>query len=162
MATSGKESTSQCRRHKRHRFSPWVGKIPWRRSWQPTPVFLPGESHGQRSLAGYSPWGHKELDTTEVTYHEHILLETFELKLIPAFCCSPPKSIPYCKSGWMSPMPQTRYLTPHISLSSIPCSLSVSHWLTSAAHHSLSIIMTTVSSQISMETTSLPSFYSPC
>ena len=39
--------------------------IPWRRAWQPTPVFLPGESHGQRSLAGYSPWGRKESDTTE-------------------------------------------------------------------------------------------------
>ena len=43
----------------------WVRMIPWRREWQPTPVFLPGESHGQRSLAGYSPQGHKELDTTE-------------------------------------------------------------------------------------------------
>ena len=39
---------------KRHRFDPWVGKIPWRRAWQPTPVFLPGESHGQRNLAGCS------------------------------------------------------------------------------------------------------------
>ena len=39
---------------------PWVGKIPWRRKWPPTAVCLPGESHGQRSLAGYSPWGHKE------------------------------------------------------------------------------------------------------
>jgi len=47
------------------RFNPWVGKIPCRRKWQPTPVFLPGESHGQRSLADYSPWGHKELDMTE-------------------------------------------------------------------------------------------------
>jgi len=45
----------------------WVGKIPWRRAWQPTPVFLPGESHEQRSLAGYSPQGHKESDTTEAT-----------------------------------------------------------------------------------------------
>ena len=44
-----------------------VGKIPWRRAWQPTPVFLPGESHGQRTLAGYSPWGHKESGTTEAT-----------------------------------------------------------------------------------------------
>ena len=44
-------------------FSPWAGKIPWRRKWQSTPVFLPGESHGQRSLGGYSPWGHKELVT---------------------------------------------------------------------------------------------------
>ena len=62
---SGKEFTSQCRRCKRHAFGPWFGKIPWRRERQPTPVFLPGESHGQRSLAGYSPWGHKESDTTE-------------------------------------------------------------------------------------------------
>ena len=45
-------------------FDPWVGKIPWRRNWQPTPVFLPGEFHRQRSLAGYSSWGGKELDTT--------------------------------------------------------------------------------------------------
>ena len=41
-------------------FDPWIGKIPWRREWLPTPVFLPGESHGQRSLVGYSPWGPKE------------------------------------------------------------------------------------------------------
>ena len=53
MWLSDKESACQCRRWG---FSPWVGKIPWRRKWQPTPVFLPGESHGQRSLAGYSPW----------------------------------------------------------------------------------------------------------
>ena len=52
---SGKEPTCQCRRHKRHSFHPWVGKIPWRRAWQLTPVFLPGESHGQRNLVGYSP-----------------------------------------------------------------------------------------------------------
>ena len=50
------------------RLDPSVGRIPWRRKWQPTPVFLPGESHGQGSLAGYSPWGHKELDTTECTF----------------------------------------------------------------------------------------------
>ena len=46
-------------------FDPWVRKIPWRRKWQPTPVFSPGKSHGWRSLIGYSPWGHKELDITE-------------------------------------------------------------------------------------------------
>ena len=51
----------------RLRFDPWAGKISWRRAWQPTPVFLPGESHGQKSLRGYSPWGHKELETIEVT-----------------------------------------------------------------------------------------------
>ena len=53
--------------NKRCGFNSWVRKIPWRRAWQPTPVLLPGESHGQRSPAGYSPWGHQELDTTEVT-----------------------------------------------------------------------------------------------
>jgi len=52
-------------------FNPWVRKIPWRRAWQPTPVFLPGESHGQRSLVGYSPWGCKELNWTEVTEHAY-------------------------------------------------------------------------------------------
>ena len=54
----GKESASQCRRCG---FSPGVGKIPWRRKWQPTPVLLHGKSHGQRRLAGYSPWGHKRV-----------------------------------------------------------------------------------------------------
>ena len=64
---SGKEPTCQCRRHKRHGFNPRVRKICWRRAWQPIPVFLPGESYGQKSLAGYSPQGPKELDTTEAT-----------------------------------------------------------------------------------------------
>ena len=62
---SGKESAFQCRRRKRCSFHPWSGKIPWRTKWQPTPEFLPGESHGQRSLAGYSPWGSKESSMTE-------------------------------------------------------------------------------------------------
>ena len=57
-------------RCERLRFNPWVGKIPWRRrAWQPTPIFLPAESHRQRNLAGSSPYGHKELDMTEETYH---------------------------------------------------------------------------------------------
>src|SRR5574338_372105 len=56
---------AQCRRHKRRRFSLWGGRIPWRRKWQPAPVFLPGKSHGRRSLAGYSPWGREESGTTE-------------------------------------------------------------------------------------------------
>ena len=64
---SDKEPAYQCRGCKRPEFDPWVGKIPWRRSWQPTPVFLPGESHGQRSLVGYSPWGPRESVTTEAT-----------------------------------------------------------------------------------------------
>ena len=54
-------------------FNPWVGKISWRRKWQPTPVFLPGEFHGHRSLVGYSKWGRKELDMTERLTHTHTL-----------------------------------------------------------------------------------------
>ena len=60
---SGKESTCQCRRYRRRRFYTCVGKISWRRKLQPTPVFLPGQSHGQRGLASYSLWGHQEPDT---------------------------------------------------------------------------------------------------
>ena len=61
----GKGFTCQFRRLKRHRFNLWVRSIPWSRKWQPTPVFLPGEFHGQRRLADYNPWGHKESDMTE-------------------------------------------------------------------------------------------------
>ena len=69
---SGKKFSCQCGRLKRHWFSPWVGEIPWSRKWQPTPVFLPGKFHGQRSLVGYSPWGRKESDMTEHTHtHTH-------------------------------------------------------------------------------------------
>ena len=62
---NGKESVCQCPKCRRREFNPWDGKIPWRRKWQPTPVFLPGEFCGQRSLAGYSPWGGKKSDATE-------------------------------------------------------------------------------------------------
>ena len=68
---NGKQPACQCRRHKRLGFNPWVRKNPWRRAWKPSPVFLPGESLGQRKLVGYSPWGCKESDTTEVTYSMH-------------------------------------------------------------------------------------------
>ena len=73
-----KESTHQCRRHRRCGFDPWVGKIPWRRTWQPTPIFLPGEFHGQRSWVGYSSWSHKEFDMTKLVHagtHTHQDLE---------------------------------------------------------------------------------------
>ena len=71
----GSDGKSICLQWGRPRFDPWVGKIPWRRKWQPTPVLLPGKSHGQRSMVGYSPWGHKESDTTEwLHFHFHFLL----------------------------------------------------------------------------------------
>ena len=63
--TTGKESACKYRRCKKHGFNPWVGKIPCRRKWLSALVFLLGKSHGQRSLAAYSPWGRKELDMSE-------------------------------------------------------------------------------------------------
>ena len=72
---SGKESVCQCRRPRRCGFSPWFVKIPWRRNWQPTPVFLPWKSHEQRSLIGYHPRGQKELDMTQRrSTHTHLSL----------------------------------------------------------------------------------------
>ena len=64
-----KGSTCQYKRCKRCGFNAWVGKTPWSRKWQSTPVFLPGKFHGQRSLVGYSPWGHKEPDMTDHAEH---------------------------------------------------------------------------------------------
>ena len=67
LISGAKEPTCQCRSHRRSGIYPWVRKIPWRRAWQSTPVFLPRKSHGQRRLTGYNPYSRKELDTTEVT-----------------------------------------------------------------------------------------------
>ena len=80
----------------------WVGKIPWRRKWQPTPVFLPGESHGQRSLVSYSPWGHKESDTTEQLTHTHPLFTVVEncITIIRCWLCEKNQ---LCKSGGYLP-----------------------------------------------------------
>ena len=69
ICLSGK-SACQCRRCQRIGFNPWVRKIPWRRTWQPNPVLSLGKFLGQKSLAPYSPWGHKESDTTE-RVHSH-------------------------------------------------------------------------------------------
>ena len=70
---SGKELTCQCRRHRRHRFDPWETNIPWRRAWQPTPGFLPGESQGQRSLVGYSGLQRVGHNWTDVAHKIRIL-----------------------------------------------------------------------------------------
>ena len=69
--TSDKEPTCQCRRLRRHKFDPWVWKIPWRRAWPRTPVFLPGESHGQRTL-GATVHGVAESNTDEATEQAHL------------------------------------------------------------------------------------------
>ena len=87
---SGKESTYQCRRPE---FDPWVRKITWRRAWQPTPVFMPGESCVQRSLAGYSPWGCKKSDSTYwLNSKRHTFCGSYNLN---GSCCVHP-------SAWLS------------------------------------------------------------
>ena len=96
---SGKESACQW---KRHRFDPWVGKIPWRRKWQPIPVFLPGESHRQRSLVGDSPWNPRVGHYWSDRAHTHSsCLKTVGVYAVP--CPTPPfylppipVSLPYC------------------------------------------------------------------
>ena len=68
----GSDSKASCLQGERRGFHPWVGKILWRRKWQPTPVLFPRKSHGRRSLVGYSPWGRKESDKTEWLHFESI------------------------------------------------------------------------------------------
>ena len=78
---SGKEPACQRRRHKSCGFDSWVGTIPWSRKREPTPVFLPEKFHRQRSLVGYGPWGHKELDTIEhMCMHTHTHVTSNGLK----------------------------------------------------------------------------------
>ena len=78
---SGKESACHCKRLKKLGFDPWVEKIPWRRAWQPTPVFLLGKSHRQRSLAGYSPWVAKSQTQLSDYYYLLLLLSLYLLIL---------------------------------------------------------------------------------
>ena len=68
---SDKESTYQCKRCKRYGFNPWIRKMPWRRTWQLTPIFLPGKFHEQRNLVGYSPWVHGESWTRLSTHTQY-------------------------------------------------------------------------------------------
>ena len=99
----------QCRRCRRCWFYPWVGKIPWRRAWQLTPVFLPRKSHGQRSLVGCSPCGHKEFDMTE---HAHMHFGTCQLRCFfkrtrEEHKWRPIENGPYakCDTGWGTQKP---------------------------------------------------------
>ena len=91
----------------RSEFDPWVGRIPWRREWQPTPIFLPGEFHGQRSLAGYNPWVSKQLDTAECNNVLHVLtpwsphrifFKHFNISFLPCAiiaCLCAPHTLPF-------------------------------------------------------------------
>ena len=92
-------------RYRRCRFDPWIGKIPRRRTWQPTPVFLPGKSHGQRSLMGYGPWGHKLLNTTEQLNndpHYHSQEEEHSTTLTWKFSLALQTAAPLAPAPWLS------------------------------------------------------------
>ena len=98
---SGKEYFCWCRRR---RFDPWIGKIPRRRTWQPTPVFLPGKSHRQ-SLMGYGPWGHKLLNTPEQlnnNRHYHNQEEERSTTLTWKFSLALQTAAPLAPSPWLS------------------------------------------------------------
>ena len=97
----------------------WVRKIPWRKTWRPTPVFLPGESHGQRSLAGYSPWGHRESDATEQ------LTDWLTRLTNAAFLCVQYSSITFS----LSPSPSSEMWQMFLSLKNFYCCLFVSVFL---------------------------------
>ena len=94
---SGKESACQCRRHG---FDPRSWKIPWRRKWQPTRAFLPGKSHGQRSLAGYSPWGCKRVRCDWVTKQPQV----YESMFSPCYGMWGPRSAPERTSSVLCPL----------------------------------------------------------
>ena len=115
----------QCRRPG---FDPWVWKIPWRREWLPTPVFLPGESHGQRSLVGCSPWGHKEMDTTEWPTHVTHLL-AWPRRLSQPCACGPCGSMFSSSGSWLCIIAQGPFINqqPEGTTASVcPCCL-ISH-----------------------------------
>ena len=104
----------------RPELNPWVGKIPWRKKWQHTPVFLTGESHGWRSLVGYSPRGHKESDMTERPHFlftiSYVYVCTFSCVTPWTVCSLPDSSVGFprqeyrselsCPSPWGSPQPR--------------------------------------------------------
>ena len=126
---SGKESACQGRRCG---FDSWVWKIPWRRAWQPTPVFLPGESHGQRSLAGYSPWGHKGSDVTWQLNNKSPVYEPSSCELSDSNVCS--ISV---RCEWQALALRLLLLTvlqlsrtpPHLPPPLLACSLDASPWV---------------------------------
>ena len=86
LCVSGKEFPCQCRRCRRWRLDPWIGKIPWSSKWQATPVFLLRKFHGKRSRLGCSPWGHKESDMTECLRTRARLHAFIHLWHLSCFC----------------------------------------------------------------------------
>ena len=103
---SGKEPTCQCRRCKRGGFDPWVRKIPWRKKWHTTPIFLPRVSHGKRSLVGYSLWGHKRVrhDWSNLAdTHAPSFQQAVGFQVISGFPWRDLTSNRRAKTGWFAP-----------------------------------------------------------
>ena len=130
---SGKEPASQCRRRKRRRFDHCVGKIPWRRAWQPTPVLLPGESHGQRSLEGSkvakSQTCLKQQSTHACMYGTEVLFRLHHPSLSWRSCYKlfPRPSVPPGFVSSLPPEPLPHHISyPPISTPGLPplCSIS--------------------------------------
>ena len=140
MALVVKNTACQSGRHNRHGFGPWVGMITWRNTWQPTPVFLPGESHGQRSLVGYGPYGHKESDMTEANLCI-FLMEMFALSYVNVL-----------------------YIYPRLCLQVVPPNDSEPTWQTSMLYSDivpLTYVNETICMVICPSTDSSQSFYGP-
>ena len=139
--SASKEATCNAGYTRRFRFHPWVGKIPWRRKWKPTPVFLPGESHGQRSLVGCSAKDHKQLDTTEQHTHP---------ASVSSFCCCSfiadlilwmfTVSALYLKLSFLECLNYIHWLLSS-SISSFPPRISSTWIQVSRPHESLSLLM---------------------
>ena len=100
--TSGKNSTCQCMRCKSHSFYPWVGKVPWRRKWQPTPMFLPEKAHEQRSLAGYSAKGYKERDTVRSRRSSNLMILAHRFSCFSACGVFPGRGANPCLLHWQA------------------------------------------------------------
>ena len=98
-------------------FNPWVGKIPWRRAWQPISVFLPGEFHGQRSLVGYSPWGCKESDKTDsLRITQHTILDKKQSSTEDRLCTTQKNFSAFlCPLRHFAEYPLENNLNPHLA-----------------------------------------------
>ena len=104
-------------------FDPWVGKILWRRKWQPTPVFLPGKFRGRKSLVGYSPWGRKESDVTERLHHHHLWSKSEERRL--AFKACKTNRVKCCSGRWLMFTLHTHEISRKFSVKASQNNLSV-------------------------------------
>ena len=115
---SSKEPACQCRRH---RFNPWVRKIPWRREWEPSPIFLPGKSHGEKRLVSYTPWGHKGVRHNFSSVQFRLSVVSDSLRPHGLHHTWLPSPLPTPKA-YSNSCPSSRWCHPTISSSVVPFS----------------------------------------